>query len=82
MAAFQFAGGALELPKPVAETLCENSAAWRGMAQEHFADGERRADAGDLDGAIEQFALGVRTFNSARLMLLEARQLRDQEQSS
>jgi hypothetical protein len=83
MAAFQFSGGEVgTLPEPTVEVLRENSAAWRAMAQVHFADGERLADEGDIDGAIEQFALGVRTFNSARLQLIEARELQQRVQTS
>jgi hypothetical protein len=73
----QFSGGDVEKPTPTVATLCENAGQWLGHAQIHFAEGENLVDLEDLDGAIDQLATTVRKINTARLRLIEARQIRD-----
>jgi hypothetical protein len=83
MAAFQFPGGAIEVRQPTVPLLAENACEWLGDARLHFDEGERLvADAMDLDRAIEQLAYSVTKINTARMRLIEARELEAMEKGS
>ncbi len=82
MAAVQFLGGAVDL-QPTVPILRENAGDWLGHARIHFDDGDRLVlDGGDLDRAIEQLAFAVTKINTARMRLIEARELQAMERGS
>lgn len=82
MASLQFVGGPVELPEPTIEELCGSASNWLGDASIHFSAGESLVDSLDLDEAIVQLAFAVTKINTARMRLIEARELEAMEKGS
>jgi hypothetical protein len=70
----EFTGGSVTIPR-TAESLSESASEWMALAAIHFAEAEAQREAGDLDKAIEQTCFAETKLATARMRLIEAREL-------
>lgn len=82
MAAEQVQGGKVTDPDQAIQVLCAEAGEWTGMASIHFADGESLIAPETLDKAIQQLAFSVTKINTARMKLIEARELQAMDRGS
>lgn len=74
-ATMSFPCGDVARPTPTVDSLTQSAAEWQALAELHFAVAQAATDNGDLETAITQTRYAETKLATARLRLIEAREL-------
>jgi len=77
-----FVGGEVSRPKPTVASLVQSAIEWQWLAELHFAEAQAAAETGNIELAIEQNRFAENKLATARVRLIEARELRAMERGS